>query len=149
MPIVSKLNEINGTNLTAKDLGIAFDPKETATSHKMLLMFDQERLERTAQVFNNHIWVIGVNDTNNPLFTSDNPVATHAHKTDDWRSNTGYASPGIEIVLPLTPNYILIMRERSYFHKMEFRDGNISHLDRENIKYYNSLQVYSSNRQVI
>ena len=40
------------------------------------------------------------------------------------------------------------MRERSYFHKMEFRDGNISHLDRENIKYYNSLQVYSSNRQV-
>jgi hypothetical protein len=147
MRIVDRMNEVKGTNFTAKDLAVAFDAEETATRHKMMLL-KTEILEETAQTFANHIWVIGVNDTNNPLYTSDNPVTTSAHKVEDWRSHTGIASLGVEVIFPLSPKYVLIMYERSYHHLAEYKDGTLSYLKQDNIRYYNSRQVYSSYRQV-
>src|SRR6266511_2475536 len=98
MDIVQKMNEVNETSFTSDDLDISFNPEQTATRHK-LFVFDQKVLEETAQIFNEHIWHIGVNETDNPLFTSDNPVATKPNKKDDWRSNAGIRSPGIEICM--------------------------------------------------
>lgn len=147
MRIVEKMNVVNSTNFTAHDVGIAFNPEATAARHKMML-FDKGFLERTAQILNNHIWVIGVNETDNPFFTSDHPVAKRPNKTNDWRSNAGIASQGIEISMPITPKYNLIMYERSYFQHIEYRDQHLSYLKKDNVTYYNAEQVYSSYRQV-
>ncbi|MCB9460168.1 MAG: DUF4238 domain-containing protein [Anaerolineaceae bacterium] len=147
MKLVNRMNEVKQTNFTAEDLGIAYDPDRTADRHKMI-MLDTEILNETANIFNSHIWVIGVNDTKVPLYTSDNPVTQRAHKTDDWRSNTGIASPGIEIFFPLSPKYVLKMFERSYFHTMESYDGRLIYLKEENIVYNNSHQVQSAYRQI-
>jgi hypothetical protein len=147
MEIVGRMNEVNGTNFTASDLGVEFDINEATTRHNMFL-FDAEYLEEIATIFNKHIWSIGVNWTNYPLYTSDNPVATKAHKTDDWRSNTGIASPGIEIAFPLNSKFVIMMCDRNYFHDFEYRDNKLSNLTKDNVVHYNSLQVLSSYRHV-
>lgn len=147
MEIVRKIDEVKGTDTTAQDLGIAYHPEGTAHRHKMLL-FDTSLLLKTASILDNHIWMIGVNDTNEPLYTSDHPVSIHAHKTDGWQSNTGIASPGVEIMFPLSPRYTLTMVERHYFNRLVKYDGNLIDLNRDNVIYENSHQVYSSYRQV-
>jgi hypothetical protein len=147
MRIVNKMNEAKGTNFTAEDIGVVFNPNRTEDLHK-LFVYDMNRIVGTATVFNHHIWLMGVNETNEPLCTSDNPVATRPHITNEWYSNSGIASRGIEITFPLNPKYIVIMCERDHFRREEHRDNKVTFLNEENITYYNCLQVYSSYRQL-
>jgi hypothetical protein len=116
------------------------DAELGAIGHK-LMMLNQDALERSAQVLQNHIWIIGMNDTNNPFYTSDNPVATYP-------VCTGIAMPGVKVILPLTPKCVLIMHERNYYRMIEDQDGQTDRLKPEDINFYNSLQVCSSHRQI-
>jgi hypothetical protein len=147
MGMVSKINQVRGTNFTAKDLEIAFNPAKTKLRHKMNL-FDNQLLMDIAFTLANHIWVIAVNDTKIPFYTSDHPVAKKAHKTNDWRSNAGYASEGIEIVFPLTSKYVLHMYERSFHWTYTRYENQLVYAKRDHVTYCNHLQVYSSYRQV-
>lgn len=147
MELIQKINKTKGTNYTAKDLDIAFDQQEAEDRHKFLV-FDTDNILETAAIFANHIWVIGINDTKYPLYTSDNPVARRAHKKNDWRSNIGIASPGVEIMFPLSPQYTLTMYERNYFKHLEKHDGKTTYLKQVNITYQNFYQTLWSYRQL-
>lgn len=147
MELVNKLNEVHGTNTTAEDIGIAYDPDKTQFLHKFHYL-QPETIRRFAEIFYRHIWYVGVNETANPLYTSDNPVVKHAHMKDDWRGNNGIASPGIEIVIPITPKYLFILLDRIYFKHAEARENTLRSLSHDNILRYNSLQVDQSTRQV-
>lgn len=147
MQMVNKMNEVKGTNFSAKDLKIAYDPEETALRHKMSL-FDTDLLLNTASIFASHIWTIAVNDTDIPFYTSDHPIALRSHKTDDWLSNTGIESPGIEIMFPLNFKYVLHMFERSFHHNLNTYDGKLIYVKDDHVTYTNSNQVLSSHRQV-
>lgn len=64
----------------------------------------------------NFIWVVGVNQTNQPFFTSENPVVRYGHAEENGgRSFQGVFSPGMEIVFPLTSKLILTLVERHSF----------------------------------
>lgn len=104
---------------------------------------------KLAKSLEGHCWVVGVNNTDIPFYTSDNPVIKAAHKRHPIISYEGYGSEGIEIALPISPRHILIIYERS-FHKdfLEFENLFIPIIDVQNVIYYNSLQVYQSNRQI-
>lgn len=117
-----------------------------AMQAKMLFSLDDVRL--FAQALNNHIWLIGVNETGKHLYTSDHPVVREPHKMDPFLSYAGVASEGIEIAFPLSPQYILILCERKFHWYVEGLEGKAIRLQAENIKYYNSLQVFQSYRQV-
>lgn len=147
MPMVEKISEIKGYNLKSEDLDITFDEEDTVELHKMTLL-DEEYLVEIASILLNHIWIIGKNETSEPLYTSDNPVCKRANKSDDWRSNAGIASPGIEIVFPLTPKYILTMYERSFFAHLAHKDGKIVYLKPDDVSYFNRFQVNLSYRQI-
>jgi hypothetical protein len=95
------------------------------------------------EILRNHIFIIGVNDTVQPLFTSDHPVVRRSHLT-----SSGLASEGVEISFPLSSKSLLIMREKQYFHKFKDRESKISPLTLEDVEHYNMLQVYDSNRFV-
>ncbi|MBX9258481.1 DUF4238 domain-containing protein [Desmonostoc muscorum CCALA 125] len=99
--------------------------------------------EQAAQIFNSHIWIIGVNDTGQPLFTSDNPVVRHP-----YLSSSGIASEGIEIAFPINNKAIMIMREKQHFHKFTNQDNKLFPLTLEDVEHYNRLQIYNSNRFV-
>ncbi len=90
-----------------------------------------------------HIWLIGINDTAQPLYTSDHPVVKHRHQ-----KFSGYSSEGIEIAYPLDKKILIILRERNYFQKYIDLDSKLFPLTFEDIRYYNGLQVFHSNRLV-
>ncbi|MFS0672605.1 DUF4238 domain-containing protein [Ornithinibacillus sp. 179-J 7C1 HS] len=102
-----------------------------------------------AQSLVNHCWIVGVNKTTMPFYTSDNPVVKVAHKRHPIMSYEGYNSEGIEIALPISQKHILIMYERTY-HKnyLELENSFVPMKDVQNVIYYNSLQVYQSYRQI-
>lgn len=101
-----------------------------------------------ARVLSNHVWFIGRNDSPMPFYTSDNPLVRHANVNSKLKSCSGIASEGIEVVLPLTPDAILIMVDRGMFGSLACYEGSIIGMTVENVWFYNSLQVEQSDRQV-
>ena len=125
-------------DISPKDYQIEYDPKKTPLLQASQI-FDLETVGTFAEVLYNHIWLIGKNGTKQPFYTSDNPVVKNAHKRA-----IGIASEGVEIAFPLTPNLILILRERSFFKKLKGLDSTVIPLSEDNVTYYNSLQVIDS-----
>jgi len=94
------------------------------------------------------IWAVGVNVSEQPLYTSDNPVVKQAHLDESRESFSGWCSPGIEIAYPLTSRYVLILWDGNVYDKLRNRDGRLFALTSDNVTYLNSLQVMQSYRQV-
>ena len=111
-------------------------------------IFDFDKLAGFAEVLYNHIWILCINDTGKPLYTSDTPVVMHTPLKDQLPA-VGIASPGIEIAFPLSPSRVLTLADREIygFHESSY-DGKIRELKAENVTYYNSLQVLDSERQI-
>ena len=107
-----------------------------------------EALPELALTLNKHIWFVGINRTNIPFYTSDNPVVKYPHKHEPFGSNSGIASPGVEIAFPISEELIIIIRERSYFKEYEALENTFIELNEENVKFYNWLQVTESYKQI-
>ena len=112
------------------------------------IMADTEFQNEIVLHLYNHIWLLGLNNTAKPLYTSDHPAVKKAHIRSRPFSYDGVGSQGIEIAFPLTPNHILILRERSYHQSSALHDGKTIELTEGNVTYFNSLQVQRSYRQI-
>lgn len=109
-------------------------------------LFDPEVTQTYVDILLSHFfWHVGVNDTGQPLYTSDNPVIMRSHLAAEAY---GIGSPGIEIMFPLSPRHILILGEREQFPGMALVDRKTTVLRPENVLYYNSGQVLQSYRDV-
>lgn len=108
-----------------------------------------ELLDSMAQALMNHIWIVFVNLTDMPFYTSDTPIVKRANKHDKLISFGGYASEGIEIHYPINSKFTISLMERSHFKEMEALENCFYPLNNvENIKYQNSLQISQAYRQV-
>jgi hypothetical protein len=122
------------------------DPKDLHI--ESILLGDKVR-DTLAEILENHIWILLENNTNQPFFTSDNPVAKIANIIDEYISYDGYASEGIEIIFPLNSKYLFVLCEREYFKNLEkIENSKLAITDIENVNYYNSLEIIRSYRQV-
>lgn len=92
--------------------------------------------------------MLGVNEFATPLWTSDHPVARKASIRDDHQSYMGLASPGIQVSLPVSPTYILLLFDREYFSRLRYLDGGRVSLSGKEVEQYNKLQLLQANRQV-
>lgn len=101
--------------------------KNAATALHGQFMWDFKFVRRVAETLCNHIWVVGINQTSVPLYTSDSPVVRKAHKVPASfvprpdrgpaferaidivvESNLpGIANEGVEIAFPLSPECVL------------------------------------------
>lgn len=131
-------------------------------------MWNSEFVSKVAATLCTHIWVVGVNRTNTPLFTSDSPVVMRSSvPLSEYVPNTdnspaferaidvviesarpGVASEGVELYFPLNPQCVLIFLERKFFKSLEHRDGQRLILSDHHVKTFNILQVLQSYRQV-
>ncbi len=95
------------------------------------------------------IWIVGVNRTALPLYTSDNPVIRRPIGLGE-DVLTGFLSPGMEIAFPLTPKYILILRDRAFLRDEADAElhGKTMLLTLEDAATYNREQVLQSYRNV-
>lgn len=139
--------------------GVVQDNFELASG--FLTPDDQISLEHASMIFRpdfsapmreailNHIWIIGYNDTDKSFFTSDSPVVRHATVRASPVGSNGLASPGIQVYLPLTSNYVLMMFERSAHKNLRKLEGSVfTYTDSKAVTWLNVLQVYESYRQI-
>lgn len=134
--------ETNKLNVSPDEYEIEFS-QETAKFEQIASIFNPKNVSEFAKTLDNHIWIIGINDTTHPVYTSDNPVVMYPNK-----EGSGLASEGIEIAFPLTPKYILMILERTFFKSLEALDCKPTYLRDGDLFLYNSSQVFQSYRQV-
>jgi hypothetical protein len=97
-------------------------------------------------------WYVLVNNTTRGFYLSDNPVGYHCHVDREGRG-VGLGTYSVEVSLPLTPRYVLLIVEARYAREQgiatAYRDGHLYGTDRlEHIDWYRSLQVNASRRFV-
>jgi hypothetical protein len=109
---------------------------------------DTENILEIADILLNHIWVMRVNKTDVPFYTSDNPIIRIPHKHDKNLSYGGLNSEGIEIAFPISPYLILVLFEKNWFSR-HHKDSTFEVIKTEKeVDYYNYGQVINSYRCV-
>lgn len=123
-----------------------FTEDEASLWHAYILC-DPPAVMEYSKPLQKHIMVIGVNDTDVPFWTSDNPVVSICHDPTSpiWG---GLAAAGTEILYPLSKRLMLHMYERSYFSDKANVDGLCISHDVETVNYCNAQQVSQCSRQV-
>lgn len=117
---------------------------------KMIL--DKEHLEKRSQSFFSLSWILHVNRTTRPFFTSDSPIGTeeHAERPYPFISMAGLNSQGVEVYFPISPNLMLLMFDGEYHKRLQGYDRRIIELyDEEAVKYCNSRCALYSDSCVI
>jgi hypothetical protein len=127
-------------------------PKEVspqrAAFEQARFMLRKEYRRRAVAVLMNQIWIVGRNDTDQPLYFSDAPVTRYSHVPHPF-GGPGLATIGIQIDFPLSSRYVLMIHDRAYFgESLAPREGRIVALDDEKVKGFNGMQVWNSRRQV-
>lgn len=138
--------QMNGDDPLSKEEFVVEANKDYVKLQHAGMILDEEVGVQISETLLNHIWVMYVNKTNQPFYTSDNPVLTIPHKKNEYISYSGLASEGIEIVFPVSPNLLIAMYDRKWYSS-SFRDRSFIPLnDKEFIDYYNQVQVIHSFR---
>lgn len=83
------------------------------------MLLDVEQIMELAEGFHNLIWILGINRTGIPFYTSDSPIGTVPHVNHPFMSMAGIRSEGVEVFFPLSPMHVLLMYEGSY-HKTSY-----------------------------
>lgn len=136
-----------------RDIGASNQVVEKYTIRNNQISYLQSKMIADKNVIKDFIlsfcdltWVLLVNRTNLPFFTSDNPIGTQAHIQHPFLSMRGLKSPGVEVFFPLSPQILLLMLDGKY-HKLLNYERTIREIDLVDvIEYYNSLQFYESER---
>lgn len=139
-------NEIADYNLGEVTVKV---PENSSIAMQASMIFDPNIIQSFANELNKHCWIVLVNETDQPYFTSDNPVVIQEHKKHQFMSNTGIASEGVEVIIPVSPNLLLIMLEKTYHQDfLKFENQFLIVTDSDIVDGYNFLQVSQSNRQI-
>jgi hypothetical protein len=127
---------------------LSADKEETAKLSQIASIKNPDTVQNIVGILLNHIWIVGINKTDRPFYTSDNPVVRWAHKSHPLRSYSGLRSEGVEIAFPLTPKCILTLLERTFHADLEVLDCGFMPIDENGVVYYNGLQVFDSHRWI-
>ncbi|MBX9839197.1 MAG: DUF4238 domain-containing protein [Silvanigrellaceae bacterium] len=113
--------------------------------HHTNLMFSYELFETIKNSLLSHFYIIGCNNTNIDLYTSDSPIVLYSHNKE-YPYGRGFCAPGIEVFFPISNDYIISYFERSYFKDLSIPNNPFIDLKDRNIEYYNSQQVIEAER---
>lgn len=108
-------------------------------------LFMPEQINKFVNWFLNCIWIIGKNFTEEYLYTSDSPVI---RQNPIKNIPNGWASPGVEIIFPLSSKCIITLYESKYYSWATEFDNKIINFTKNNVIHYNAAQVMNSHRQV-
>jgi hypothetical protein len=111
-------------------------------------MFDPQTLHGFAGILARHIWFVGINKSSQPFYTSDHPVATVPNKELGKLGYTGIAAPGVEIDFPITPDYTLVLLEKSFYEASQEVDRKYVEVGKQKVKDLNLTQLVNSYRQL-
>ncbi len=110
--------------------------------------FSDESINHVAGHLTRFIWLLGLSDSDQVFLSSDHPVVRAANLRDDHGPLVGLRDPGVEFILPLAPNAVLLILEPRYFGHLAEHDCHAVSLTAEQVRHCNRLQVTKSYRQV-
>ena len=146
--LINKLLSENGASKETIDKYSLKNEDLPFVQGRMLL--NNERLHEIATAYYSLTWVLLVNKTDHPLFTSDNPISRIAHIQNDLYPMVGIMSRGIEIYFPLSPDLLLLMYDGEYHKYSAGKDRSIGVIESDDIiRYYNEGTVLQSERWVV
>ena len=109
------------------------------------MIVNKEHIETLAQSFFSLTWMLQVNKTSQPFFTSDNPIGTEEHIHHPFVSMAGLQSRGVEVYFPISPNLMLLMFDGEFHTELQGYDRRVIELENEEVvKYCNSRCVLHS-----
>jgi len=111
------------------------------------LDFIAENLPGLGDILNNMKWVLLVNGTANPYWTSDHPVNRNNPIDLAPYGNLGLRSPGIEIYFPLSTRLALMICDPSGPGHLFPNKFNVT--NEQNVIFQNHLQVKTSTRHIL
>jgi hypothetical protein len=123
--------------------------KEQSQLLHIAAITDNEVVQLLAYILCNYIWVIGVNNSDIPLYTSDNPVVISPQEITETSSfEQLLVKVGTEVAYPVNSNLILLLFERTHYKNMLSLENRFHELNEDVVKEYNALQVTQSYNQV-
>ncbi len=135
---------INQDLLAERGLRLGYGYKDESANH-FIRLFDPELLRTLTGILLRQVWIVWRNKTTIPFYISDNPVVMASRVQQE----AGFASPGVEVILPLNSMMLLSVSDRRYFSNLVKHDRKVRNLyDVTEVEYYNRLQVIKSFRQV-
>lgn len=140
------LKDMNASERTIESIHVSKDSLKLIHGQ---MLGDRKEIWKSAERFNDFVWVLGINKTNVKLFTSDRPICTIPHIQKPFISMAGIMSEGVEVFYPISPGIILIMFDRK--HHTDARKYDRHCVDIQNvdtIDHYNSICVSQSERCV-
>ena len=134
-------------DVSQKDFVVERKKAFESITHASHMFYAQENI---APALFNHVWFIGVNQSDLPLYTSDNPVVQFSHPPQgELFASGGINSLGAEIAFPINEKLILIMHERTHWESLNSGLENcFIPLNKKNIEFYNFLQVTQADSQI-
>jgi hypothetical protein len=100
------------------------------------------------ELSNRFKWLIGINNTNLPLYTSDEPVVNNANKETAYIGEWKIMEAGKAIYFPISPKFVIILEDRHYYVPCYTDRWEFQELDETMVEYLNTLQVAQSYNQV-
>jgi hypothetical protein len=125
---------------------LAPNKEEMAKLAQIQSMRSFSTMHNLMQILVHHIWIVGVNQTTQPFYTSDNPVVKWPHKQHPILTYSGLQSEGIEIAFPLNSRYMLALLERTFHANLAALDCDSMPINEDGVVYYNGLQIAGSYR---
>ncbi len=107
-------------------------------------ILDREANSEIAKIFANYIWFFRINSTSIPLLTSDNPIVIKPYQNHGF----GINSYGVQVAYPISPKYLLVMHENSFWSDLKSFDRKRVNLTKNCVISHNKLQKDQCYRQV-
>jgi hypothetical protein len=145
----AQVDDIVSVNNLGVDLTVHLGTRGLSALHAQQFL-DERVVGRMASDLERLYWVVGINDTDHPFYTSDHPVVRRGNqRAQDGRVMVGVRDPGFEFVFPLDSTHILLILEKTHFAAWRQYDNMTVKLSPEQIRDYNSLQVMRSAQRVL
>lgn len=145
--MIKKIEKIHGDNNIDIDPEAVRYTKEHAKFEHIRYLMDSDILFEFSNTLFKHIWYIGINNTNINLYTSDSPVVVIPNYNGHM-GGRGLGSIGAEVVFPISPELILVMKERSFHEKSLKYENGYKILNEIEVLKYNEAQIYGAYRNV-
>lgn len=104
--------------------------------------FINESSQGLSQILKSMKWILVKNKSNNPFWTSDNPIFRYNPLKDPLKSTLGLQCSGIQLFLPVCPSLMLLICDPIGYRYEKLEIDTVQ----ENIDFYNNAQVISSRR---
>lgn len=131
-------------DLAEKAPSVVFNEENSSLLHAKYI-FDNNALDEISDLLSQQIWMVAVNRTTQPLYTSDQPVLKKYMTNKPLNSQNKFS--GVKIFFPITPELGVLIFDGEYYSQIKDFDGGTYILTEKEIQAYNKDQVIQCYRQ--